>query len=70
MLQLVLDTPCVTFRVCTAGCPAWQRRRASVEEACKQWEAAVIVVPLEFTSAEADRQLEGNRGNERGGSKY
>lgn len=31
------------------------------------------MVPLDFTSAEADRQLEGNSGeraNERGGRKY
>lgn len=33
-----------------------------MEIPCKQKEAAVIVVPLDFTSLEADRQLEGNKG--------
>lgn len=62
LLQCGHDKPCLTF--CFGHCAvsaAWQWCLSSVEIPCKQKEAAVIVVP-HFTSLEADKQLEGNRG--------
>lgn len=53
--------------------PAWRRSLSFVKTApCKQQEAAVIAVPLDFTSIEAGKQLWGNgmdRGKKRGGRK-
>lgn len=53
--------------------PAWRRSLSFVKTApCKQQEAVVIVVPLDFTSVEAAKQLWGNgmdRGKRRDGRK-
>lgn len=64
LLQLLHDTSCITFHrrrpqpsllPAVGACPLWKNP-------CKQQEAAVIEVPLDFTSPEAGELLKGNKG--------